>query len=186
MPDENSKPDSEELAPEVLPANRRGVPPVSATPRGSLKSVQTTTTVSYSGQIPPPGMLQGYEDVLPGAADRILKMAEEQAKHRQSLERGVVLGNLVNARVVAVLGTVVVLGSMVLAGFLALHGLSGQAIALVLLELVSLTGVALYRNYTKKEERVQKEKNKKQSPVKQLKPSGSTDESMPTEPQDAD
>jgi uncharacterized membrane protein len=35
-------------------------------------------------------MLQGYEEVLPGAADRILRMAEDQAMHRQHLERTVV------------------------------------------------------------------------------------------------
>lgn len=31
--------------------------------------------------------MKGYEEILPGAADRILKMAEEQSRHRQQLER---------------------------------------------------------------------------------------------------
>ena len=34
----------------------------------------------HSGPIPDPGSLQGYEQVLPGAADRIMRMAEEDAK----------------------------------------------------------------------------------------------------------
>lgn len=44
----------------------------------------------FSGPIPPPSIIKGYEDVLPGAADRILSMAEEQAKHRQAMERKIV------------------------------------------------------------------------------------------------
>ena len=44
----------------------------------------------FSGPIPPPSIIKGYEEVLPGAADRILSMAEEQAKHRQAMERKIV------------------------------------------------------------------------------------------------
>ena len=44
----------------------------------------------FSGPIPPPSIIKGYEEVLPGAADRILIMAEEQAKHRQAMERKIV------------------------------------------------------------------------------------------------
>jgi len=34
----------------------------------------------YSGPIPPPESLEYYEGILPGAADRILRMAEESAR----------------------------------------------------------------------------------------------------------
>jgi len=37
---------------------------------------------SFSGPLPPPPMFREYEDVLPGAGDRILSMAERQAAHR--------------------------------------------------------------------------------------------------------
>nr|WP_302142423.1 DUF2335 domain-containing protein [uncultured Schaedlerella sp.] len=40
----------------------------------------------YSGPIPPPNIIKGYEQVLPGSADRILKMAEKQSEHRQNME----------------------------------------------------------------------------------------------------
>ena len=43
--------------------------------------------VSVSGPIPPPSMMEQYEGTLPGSADRILKMAENQSEHRQSLEK---------------------------------------------------------------------------------------------------
>lgn len=41
----------------------------------------------FSGPIPPPSIIAGYEEVVPGAADRIIKMAEIQAAHRQSMEK---------------------------------------------------------------------------------------------------
>ena len=43
-------------------------------------------SVEYSGPLPTPSMLAGYNDVLPGAADRIMTMAEKQAAHRQEKE----------------------------------------------------------------------------------------------------
>jgi uncharacterized membrane protein len=49
---------------------------------------------SFTGPIPPPQILEAYERILPGSADRILKMAEKQSDHRQGLERQVVVGNL--------------------------------------------------------------------------------------------
>ena len=41
---------------------------------------------SFQGPIPPPVALEGYERVVPGAAERILRMAEQEALHRQALE----------------------------------------------------------------------------------------------------
>lgn len=41
----------------------------------------------FSGPLPPPSIIKGYEDVLPGAAERILEMAEKQSEHRQFMER---------------------------------------------------------------------------------------------------
>jgi len=41
----------------------------------------------WGGPIPPPLALKEYEDVLPGTADRIIKMAEKQSIHRQRMEK---------------------------------------------------------------------------------------------------
>ncbi|HQQ00890.1 MAG TPA: DUF2335 domain-containing protein [bacterium] len=40
----------------------------------------------YSGPIPPPSIVAGWEKACPGSADRILSMAEREARHRQELE----------------------------------------------------------------------------------------------------
>ena len=54
-----------------------------ATP-GELEIVSISE--SSSGPLPPPHMLKGYEEALPGGADRIFKMAESQNSHRQEQE----------------------------------------------------------------------------------------------------
>lgn len=48
---------------------------------------QVFQEIEFSGPMPPPNILSGYEKILPGAADRILSMAEMQSKHRQSMEK---------------------------------------------------------------------------------------------------
>lgn len=42
---------------------------------------------SFSGPVPHPDHLAGYEKTLPGAADRILIMAEKEQEHRHEMEK---------------------------------------------------------------------------------------------------
>lgn len=48
----------------------------------------------FSGPLPHPEDLAKYEQILPGAADRLIRMAEQQAAHRQNLEKAVIFSNL--------------------------------------------------------------------------------------------
>lgn len=41
----------------------------------------------YSGPLPHPAILKQFEEFIPGSADRILKIFEEQTTHRQYLEK---------------------------------------------------------------------------------------------------
>lgn len=51
-----------------------------------VKQVIAKIQSEFSGPIPPPNIIKGYEEVLPGSANRILEMAEKQAEHRQKME----------------------------------------------------------------------------------------------------
>ncbi|MEJ2763521.1 DUF2335 domain-containing protein [Photobacterium sp. MCCC 1A19761] len=46
----------------------------------------------YSGPIPPPKMLNEYESVHPGFAERIVSMAEKEQEHRHTVEKESVRG----------------------------------------------------------------------------------------------
>ena len=52
-----------------------------------LKKLLLAVSQEFTGPIPPPSMMEQYEKTLPGSADRILNMAENQSEHRQSLEK---------------------------------------------------------------------------------------------------
>lgn len=48
--------------------------------------ITTLTTSLYAGPLPDPETFKKYEKVCPGAADRIITMAENQSAHRQAME----------------------------------------------------------------------------------------------------
>lgn len=60
-------------------------------PAQSVQQVQTiqatqATQTTFTGPMPPPELLRQYDAVVPGAAERILAMAEKEAQHRQAQE----------------------------------------------------------------------------------------------------
>ena len=71
-------------------SNGQGIKSANSEKSGDEHVRQVVTQViqsEFSGPLPPPNIIKGYEDILPGAADRILSMAENQAKHRQEIEK---------------------------------------------------------------------------------------------------
>jgi len=89
----------------------------------------------FQGPIPPVEDFAGYERILPGAADRILKMAENQAGHRQTLERRALSGDLIKVMMGTVLAYITFAGAMggavyLLANDKPLYGLAALAAAL--------------------------------------------------------
>lgn len=60
------------------------------TPRNSQSNQQVfsaqQTITHYQGAIPHPDILRGMDDLVPGAAARIIKLAEDESIHRRKLE----------------------------------------------------------------------------------------------------
>jgi len=52
----------------------------------SRQMVMASSQEFFAGPLPPPYIMQGYENILPGSADRILKMAEGEQSHRHAME----------------------------------------------------------------------------------------------------
>lgn len=52
----------------------------------------------YSGPLPVPSHLEKYELILPGAAERIMAMAEAQSNHRRSIETKVIDSDISNSK----------------------------------------------------------------------------------------
>lgn len=58
---------------------------------------QEVSLEQYSGPIPHADLLEKYEKVHSGLADRIMKMAESQTQHRQQLESRVITGDIIKS-----------------------------------------------------------------------------------------
>jgi uncharacterized membrane protein len=66
-------------------------------------------SITYTGILPPPDLLTLYEDVLPGAAERIFLMAEKQGDHRRAMDRGeltLAFVGVITAFVLALIGII--------------------------------------------------------------------------------
>lgn len=57
-------------------------------------SQKTTNFQIHEGPVPHPDVVAGYESVLPGAADRILKLAESESMHRHARDRDAMDANI--------------------------------------------------------------------------------------------
>jgi uncharacterized membrane protein len=53
-------------------------------------TVSASVSQSYSGPLPPPEVLNQFNQVLPNGAERIMVMVEQQNKHRMSIETTVI------------------------------------------------------------------------------------------------
>jgi uncharacterized membrane protein len=84
---------------------------------------------SFSGPLPPPELLAEYEKSCPGAADRIISIAEKESEHRRSIEQTLVRSETEQAardsheaRRGQICALVITLSAIVAGAYTALHG----------------------------------------------------------------
>lgn len=77
---------------------------------------------TFSGPVPPPDLLSGYDDIIPGAAERILRMAEEDAVHRREIEKAAIDHNSAEVKRGQNYGLIVSLAAFSVCGFSAYIG----------------------------------------------------------------
>jgi len=54
----------------------------------------TQTVTHYQGAVPPPEILRGIDEIVPGAAARLIALAEQESNHRRSLEVKAIEANI--------------------------------------------------------------------------------------------
>jgi len=106
--------------------------------------------------LPRPSDLQEYESIIPGAANRILRMAENQAEHRQFLEKTVIRGDSRRAFYGLCVGGFISLSVLVGAVFLIYTGHDVAGAVVAGLDLVGLASVFVYGTVSRRTERTQK------------------------------
>lgn len=144
--------------PPVPSANPTILDSVASTPE-TRKLVQISgrqITHSFSGPTPPPEVLQGYEQLVPGSAARLLQQAERQTDHRINLERMVTTSDVRRSWAGLICGFVLC-SSCIGGGILCVlqgHDVAGAGIATA--AVVGLAGAFIYGTASRKSERQQK------------------------------
>lgn len=124
------------------------------------RQVELTKIEQFSGPLPPPTILEQYNKVVPGAAERILKMAEEQSAHRRSLEQKVISSDVLNAKLGMLFGFIIGLVAILAGVYIVVIDKNNQGYFLSLGAIAALVGVFVYGR-KKKEQRLEQKKNEK-------------------------
>ncbi len=106
--------------------------------------------------MPPPEVLKKYNDILPGAAERIFSMAEKQSEHRRTLESKVIDSDIKRSKAGSIFAFVIGM-TAILSGFILIYldkDITG--IFLGLGGLASLVSVFMVGFYQRKKERLEK------------------------------
>ncbi|MDP3879270.1 MAG: DUF2335 domain-containing protein, partial [Dehalococcoidales bacterium] len=106
--------------------------------------------------IPYPLILKEYENILPGSTERIFRMAENQANHRQILERTVIIGDSKRANLGLWVGGFIAFLFLAGAVFLIYNGHDWAGATLGTVDVASIVGVFIYGTISRKSERLQK------------------------------
>lgn len=117
---------------------------------------------SYSGPIPPPDLLAKFDGIIPNGADRILKMAEAQSKHRQCIEKWAVIGGTILSHFGVLCAACIALSALYLGYRLIMNG---QVIPGAVLGGGGLTGLVaafIYGTRSRRKEREQRDQQNKE------------------------
>lgn len=114
-------------------------------PLGRAVEHDVEPTEVIDGELPPADTVEAYEQVLPGAADRIVRMLEQQSLHRMEMERTAQRSAARTERLRQVLGVAIVLVVFIVATRLITGGHAGPGTLLAVADLLLLAAVYLGR-----------------------------------------
>jgi len=130
---------------------------------GDKKNVNAivSQSVAFFGPLPPPQVLEQYEKVLPGAADRIITMAEQQSVHRRQLETKVIDSDVKNSKLGLCFGLIIGIAALISATVMAFFNITVGG-GLALFYVASLVGIFIYGSQGKKVAIQEKKKESKE------------------------
>ena len=118
---------------------------------------KATMSAQYSGPLPLPSHLREYDDIVPGAAERILSMVERQSQHRQELEKIVVKGDTRRSWAGLVFGGFLAICCVGGGVALCFFGQSVAGATIATASVVGLAGVFVYGPHSRRAEREEKQ-----------------------------
>ena len=138
---------------------------LSPRPPQEQRVATVSQTLSFTGPLPPPAMLEKYNAVFLGCAERIVAMAESQLTHRHQLEAKHMSGGQASERrgqvCAFILGLVAIAGGI----WLIANGKDVQGLVAILGAISGLAGVFIYGRMSQAKERQKKRDQALQLPL---------------------
>ena len=131
----------------------------SQNPSSDDRRVGMVVQSSFEGPLPPPEILRRFDEVVPGAAERIIRMAEEQFAHRTTLEKKVIDSDISRSKWGQILGFMIAVVGLGVSALVTIYGNQWAGAVIGGGTLASLVGVFMYGARTRNKERVQKNTN---------------------------
>jgi uncharacterized membrane protein len=125
-------------------------------------NIITAERSHFTGPIPPPELLLKYAEIEATLPGRIIRLAENQAEHRQDLERRVIKGDQLRANCGLACGFLLGILGLFLGYLLILnnHAVAGSVFAGG--SLTTLVGVFVYGTQSRKAERQRRDTQNRQ------------------------
>lgn len=101
-------------------------------------------TTAFSGPIPPPDILAHYNEIAPGAADRIIAMAESEVAHRQDCEKQALSSEISDVKRGQIFGFIIGLIAILSGAITALNGSEWAGAAIGSAGVIGLVSVFVY------------------------------------------
>ena len=106
---------------------------------------------TFSGPLPPPEDLARYDQVVPGAAERIIKMAENEMMHRHKNEDKMSSGMIWTTVISTFFAFFVAISLVGLSFYLAYRGFFAASASVAVGSIAAVISAFLYKSRKKKE-----------------------------------
>jgi len=127
--------------------------PITTSSKSQNVSISQVEASSFQGPLPPPQILNDYDQTVAGSAERIISLWENQVWHRQELEKKAIESDIKQSHYGAILGFIIAMSAIGSGTFLAYIGRPTEGIAAIISALVGLIGVYGWGSYQRRKER---------------------------------
>lgn len=111
---------------------------------------QQISVERFQGPLPHPAILEKYNQIVPGAAERIIKMAEEQSRHRRAIETKVIGADSWKSVLGIIFAFIIALLGLLIGGYTALKGQPFFGGTVTLATIASVVGTFIYGTQQRK------------------------------------
>lgn len=128
----------------------QNIPAVNSPQNLSISKIEQQ---SFRGPLPHPQILDQYDKIVPGSANKIISSWEVQVQHRQELEKKVIASDILHSYIGSALGFIIAMSAIIAGTFLAYIGRPTEGIAAIITALIGLITAFGWGSYQRKKER---------------------------------